>query len=58
MSKKERREQRTEEALFTIQDIVTRKLEEEPEFTGKIVVELNCNMGGIGTLDAFVQRKL
>jgi hypothetical protein len=54
----EKREQKTKEALTIIQDLVTRKLDEEQEFTGKIVIELNCNSGGIGNIEAFVQRKL
>lgn len=54
----EKREQKTKEALVIIQDLVTRKLDEEQEFTGKIVIELNCNSGGIGNIEAFVQRKI
>jgi len=55
---KEKRELRAEQAAAVVQDIITKKLEEEPDFSGKISLELNCIDGGIGTIDAFVKRKI
>lgn len=47
--------------MSTTQDIeqtVALKLCEEPDFTGKITVEINCNQGGITNVDMYTLRKI
>lgn len=46
------------EALEKITESVVVKVVEEPGYTGKIVVELNFNQGGISNTELFVKRKL
>jgi hypothetical protein len=34
------------------------KLIEEPDFTGKISIEINCNQGGISNTELYIKRRL
>ena len=54
----EEKQLRAEQAAEVVRNIILKKLEEEPTFSGKISLELNCREGGIGTIDAFVKRKI
>ena len=38
--------------------VVESYLTENQKFTGKIVFTVNCNTGGIGNVEAYVQKKI
>lgn len=46
------------QAAKVVEEIIVKKLEEEPNYSGKILIELNCNSGGVGTIEAFVKREI
>lgn len=47
------------EVLNEIENVVNLKLiEEEPTFTGKITIDINCNQGGISGVEIYTKRKI
>jgi hypothetical protein len=44
--------------LDDIRDTLMSKLIEEPNFTGKISVDINCNQGGISNIEMYTKRKI
>jgi len=45
-------------ASINFHEVLKFKFEEEPFFTGRIVYTIDCKDGGIGSYEAFIQRKI
>lgn len=48
----------TFEAAFKMYTILQDYLENGEKFTGKVVFTVNCRGGGVGTVEAHVQKKI
>jgi len=47
------------EIVNNIQEtLLVKLLEEEPGFTGRISIEVNCNQGGITNVEVYTLRKI
>lgn len=50
--------EKTFESAAKMAVILKNYLDKGDKFTGKIVFTINCSNGGIGNIEAFVQRKI
>lgn len=51
--------QKYTETMQKIQEVILNKLViEESDFTGKIMIEINCNQGGISNAEVYTVRKI
>ena len=46
------------EAALKVAGVLRKYLNGGSKFTGKIVFDVNCRNGGIGSVETFVQRKI
>jgi hypothetical protein len=59
MSDKQKVMRKLFESFKEIEQLISIKLiDEEPTFTGKIGVEINCNCGGITGVEVYTKRKI
>lgn len=58
MNKAYRRKKIFSIALYVADIMEQTLIDESPEFTGKLHFEINCNNGGIGSVDAFSRMEI